>query len=533
MDSGAYYSWRSLENSTWGYWIFPTSGVAVTFPVSLRLNAGSSQVIFQHLFSGVNAGLSVDTLTSYSGVKPTSTPKPSTEAPTAAPTNKPSTAPTNKPTTPPTNKPTTPTNKPTTTPTNKPSTAPTNKPTTPPTNKPTSTPSTQAPSTPAPTNKPTTVPTKAPTGGNPFVGTQYYINPHYTTEVDSSIATNPSLATKLAKVKTFPSAFWVDRMSVIDNVTTILTQAQMQSAQSGKQVMAAIVVYDLPARDCAAAASNGEIQCADATCADGINTYKTKYIDPLVAVLKKFPDLTIVTIVEPDSLPNLATNLAHPKCTLAQTAYITGVAYAIQQLSTLSNVNIYVDAAHGGWLGWDTGRTAAVATFKQVINLAGGASKIRGFATNVANYQPLGSMTDTNDPCNLAGQYNFATNEVKYVSLLDASLVSAGITGMRYIIDTGRNGVINARSDCSNWCNIKKAGLGLPPTSNTASSGLTNIDAYFWVKPPGESDGTSDTNAARYDFHCGSADSFLPAPEAGHWFSAAFVSMATNANPSL
>lgn len=190
--------------------------------------------------------------------------------------------------------------------------------------------------------------------------------------------------------------------------------------------MAALVVYDLPARDCAAAASNGEIQCADATCAavssinqilkianaqQGINTYKTQYIDEIVKVLKNFPDLTIVTIVEPDSLPNLATNLGVPKCTLAQTAYITGVSYAIAQLSAIPydsitflllvflicicrNVHIYVDAAHGGWLGWQSGLTAAVSVFNQVLTLAGGASKIRGFATNTANYQPLGSMTD-------------------------------------------------------------------------------------------------------------------------------------------
>jgi len=351
--------------------------------------------------------------------------------------------------------------------------------------------------------------------------------------VDSSISTNPSLSTKLAKVKSFASAYWVDRMAVIDNVTTILTQARLQSASSGSPVMAAIVVYDLPSRDCAASASNGEIPCADATCAAGIATYKTQYIDPLVAVLANFPDVTIVTIVEPDSLPNLATNLANPKCTIAQNAYITGVAYAIQQLSTLSNVHIYVDAAHGGWLGWDSGRAAAVTVFKQVLTLAGGASKIRGFSTNVANYQPLGSLTDATDPCALAPQYNFATNEVKYVSLLDASLVASGITGMHYIIDTGRNGVAASRTDCSNWCNIKNAGLGIPPTSNTAASGLTNIDAYFWVKPPGESDGTSDTSALRYDYHCGSVDSMIPAPEAGNWFSTSFVSLATNANPSL
>lgn len=563
-DSGSYSSWSTLQSTNWGYFVFTTSGNAVTFPVSLRLSSPSGKVTLDNFFTGADAGQTVDSGASFPGSPGTSTQAPTqtptvtpTTAPTTAPTQKPTTAPTQAPTQKPTTAPTTaPTQKPTTAPTEAPTQKPTTAPTQAPTQKPTSAPTTaptQAPTqkpttapTQAPTQKPTSAPTSAPTQkptsppsnpststGNPFAGTEYYINPHYTIEVDSSIALNPSMSTKLAKVKGFASAFWVDRMSVVDNVTTILTQARMQATASGNKVMAAIVVYDLPARDCAAAASNGEISCADDTCADGINTYKTQYIDKLVNVLKQFPDLEIVAIVEPDSLPNLATNLATPKCTLAKTAYITGVSYAIQQLSTMSNVYIYVDAAHGGWLGWDSGRAAAVSVFSQVLTLAGGASKIRGFATNVANYQPLGSMTSTDDPCSLAGQYNFAINEVKYVSMLDASLTAAGITGMHYIIDTGRNGVPNSRTSCSNWCNIKNAGLGVPPTSDTASSGLTNIDAYFWVKPPGESDGTSDTSAVRYDYHCGSADSMIPAPEAGNWFSTAFVALATNANPAL
>jgi len=370
-------------------------------------------------------------------------------------------------------------------------------------------------------------------GSNPFSGTQHYVNPHYTEEVDISIAANPSLSTKLAKVKAFPSAFWIDKMEVIPQLTTILTQARQQGASGSKPIMAAIVIYDLPARDCAAYASNGEIPCADAECVNGINTYKTNYIDRIVEVLKTFTDITIVAIIEPDSLPNLATNLGVAKCVTAQKAYKACVAYAINKLSTMSNIHMYVDAAHGGWLGWETARTAAVNIFAEVLTNAGGANKIRGFATNVANYQPLGSMFDTADPCNLATQFNFATNEVKYVGLLETSLVLKGITGMRYIIDTGRNGVINARTDCSNWCNINRAGLGVPPTSSTSASGLSIIDAYFWVKPPGESDGTSDSTAARYDIHCGSSDSVKPAPEAGNWFSSYFVMLANNANPSL
>ena len=71
-------------------------------------------------------------------------------------------------------------------------------------------------------------------------------------------------------------------------------------------------------------------------------------------MLLKHPDLEIVALVEPDSLPNLATNLGKvPHCTqTTKQAYIDGVAYAIESLSQVPNLNMYIDVGHGGWLGW-------------------------------------------------------------------------------------------------------------------------------------------------------------------------------------
>lgn len=40
------------------------------------------------------------------------------------------------------------------------------------------------------------------------------------------------------------------------------------------------------------------------------------------------------------------------------------------------------------------------------------------------------------------------------------------------------------------------AGLGPRPSTDT---GNDLIDSIVWVKPPGESDGTSDTSSTRYD----------------------------------
>ena len=100
----------------------------------------------------------------------------------------------------------------------------------------------------------------------------------------------------------------------------------------------------------------------------------------------------------------------------------------------------------------------------------------------------------------------------------------------QFIVDQGRSGVQNIRQQWGDWCNIKGAGFGTRPTTNTGSS---FIDSIVWVKPGGESDGTSDTSSAHYDVTCGGQDAKTPAPEAGQWFQAYFVDLVNNANPAL
>lgn len=80
----------------------------------------------------------------------------------------------------------------------------------------------------------------------------------------------------------------------------------------------------------------------------------------------------------------------------------------------------------------------------------------------------------------------------------------------------GRNGVQpTSQNAWGDWCNVKGTGFGVRPTTDT---GDALADAFVWVKPGGESDGTSDSSATRYDAHCGYSDALQPAPEAGTWF---------------
>ena len=111
------------------------------------------------------------------------------------------------------------------------------------------------------------------------------------------------------------------------------------------------------------------------------------------------------------------------------------------------------------------------------------------------------------------GPSNPCPDELTYAKKLDEAFTAVGITGKKFIIDTSRNGK-PTRSTWSSWCNVQAAGLGPRPQASPDPL----IDAYFWVKPPGESDGTSDPKSPRKDPSCKSGDSMPGSPEAGEWF---------------
>lgn len=375
---------------------------------------------------------------------------------------------------------------------------------------------------------------------NPFLGRNLYVNPTYVSNIQSSITTttDPATLANLKVAQSASSAYWLDNMAKVVPGSRALNTAEgilFDAAKQNPAPLVTFIVYDVPLRDCAAGASNGEIQCTDSDCAAGINMYKQHYIDPLVSILKKYSNVPVVLIIEPDSLPNLVTNLGMPKCAMAANSYKTCITYAVNQFSTLPNVQQYLDAAHGGWLGWATNAQP----FSALVGSLGILPQIRGFATNVANYQPLGKMCSAvgwclpgaghssdpccADPCAVTTQWNGANNEMNYIQLLGSLF-----PGKYFVTDTGRNGVPDSRANCANWCNSKGAGLGLLPTANT---GNTLIDAFLWIKTPGESDGCAPASSTclRYDSMCSSADSLLPAPEAGKWFDNEIHILAKNA----
>jgi len=105
-----------------------------------------------------------------------------------------------------------------------------------------------------------------------------------------------------------------------------------------------------------------------------------------------------------------------------------------------------------------------------------------------------------------------------------------------FVVDTSRNGLgpwnwaaagyANA-GVAQDWCNPPGRGAGIAPTTNTANA---LVDAYLWIKTPGESDGscTRDGSAGTGDPERGVVD-----PAAGAWFPQQALELAMLASPSL
>lgn len=355
---------------------------------------------------------------------------------------------------------------------------------------------------------------------NPFLGKSYYANSNYAKELAQTVKaflkqgdlTNAGRTVTAALTGTF---VWISSVSNLPLIDQAIKEARAEQALTGKPQIVQLVHYDLPDRDCSAGASSGEFTLDN----DGLNKYKTTFVDPFAAAIAKAPDLTFAVVLEPDSLGNVITNQAVAECAAATPAYEQGIAYAITKLQ-FPNVALYIDAAHGGWLGWDGNLPLAAAEFAKVLSIATNfttaakkpAPSIRGFSTDVSNFNPYIANPRANYT-----QYSNAYDESHYATVLAPYLTAQGLPA-HFIIDQGRSGLQNTRAEWGDWCNVL-AGYGIRPTTNTNN---TFVDSIVWVKPGGESDGP-----------CGPAIGNETAPAAGQWWNAYAQELVVNANPVL
>jgi cellulose 1,4-beta-cellobiosidase len=422
---------------------------------------------------------------------------------------------------------------------------------------------------------------------NPFVGATEYYNPQWKAEVDAEAAkqTDSSLAAKMRSIDTQPTSVWMDRISAIagnadgNGLQYHLDQALAQQ-QGSTPIVFNVVIYDLPGRDCNALASNGELPATDA----GLQQYETQYIDPIAALFanSKYANIRIVATIEPDSLPNITTNSSVSACQTAAPYYKAGVKYALDKLHAIPNVYNYLDLAHSGWLGWDSNSGPAAQLMADVAkSTTAGFASVDGFVTDTANTTPLKEPFLTNPDLQVGGQpvksanfyqYNPYFDEAGFTAMMYGKLVADGFpSSIGMLVDTSRNGwggpnrptavststdlntYVNAsrvdrRTHRGAWCNPDGAGIGERPQATPAGYANSHLDAFVWVKPPGESDGSSSAIAndqgKGFDRMCdptysssalgGALTGALPnAPLSGQWFSAQFQQLVTNAYPAI
>jgi endoglucanase len=398
-------------------------------------------------------------------------------------------------------------------------------------------------------------------------------------------------ALKLTALATTPQAVWFTSGTPADVQKSV---SQTMKAAACENRVPVLVAYNIPFRDCSGYSAGGATDTA---------AYEAWIAGFAAGIGKGKADV----ILEPDGLGIIpynttiygASEWCQPTVTDSTGATVpaSGASsderYAQFQaaIATLAaqapNASIYLDGTHSAWLGVGE---AAFRIHKAGFDPSTGAQLVKGFFLNVSNYQPtdqsiqFGTWVSQCLEAAIGGaswalghfdycpsQYNLATNygldySAAYEATVTASLanmLNGAAPTMPFVIDTSRNangplvtapyalapydqsaaviGTLNA----GNWCNPPGAGAGLRPSANT---GVPLLDAYLWVKTPGESDGQCDIagGARAWDYTAydpwnitGDAqNTFDPLwgmvdPAAGVWFPAQALQLAQLAVPPL
>ncbi|GIF12916.1 glycoside hydrolase family 6 protein [Actinoplanes teichomyceticus] len=210
------------------------------------------------------------------------------------------------------------------------------------------------------------------------------------------------------------------------------------SAANAAGQIPVLTAYAIPNRDCGGASAGGAPDL-------------TAYQNWINAVAGGLGNRTVLVILEPDSIA-LQTCLSAGELAARNAA----LASATRTLKAANpNAKVYLDAGHSTW-------NSAAEQANRLV--AAGVADADGFYTNVSNFNPTSA-------------------ETAYGRAIISALNGRGVTGKHQVVDTSRNG--GAAGD---WCGDDNTDrrIGTYPTTATGDSA---VDAFLWVKPPGEADG--------------------------------------------
>lgn len=261
---------------------------------------------------------------------------------------------------------------------------------------------------------------------NPFRAERLYLDPG---GIAAGIAAGDDPRAELiAPIAAQPTATWLlPEQHPVGEVGDYAADIAGAADASGR--MALFVVYGVPGRDCDAGLSGGGLADDDA------------YAAWTAEIAEALEGTGSAVVLEPDALPLAIT------CDAVETR-VAQLAGAVDRFAA-ADVLTYIDAGHSRWQS-----AAAMADLLDRV----GVGEVRGFSTNVSNY-------------------NDDASERAW-----AEQLSGLLGGARYVVDTSRNG----NGSDGGWCNPSGRALGAPPGPVEDGS---HQDADLWIKNPGTSDG--------------------------------------------
>lgn len=229
-----------------------------------------------------------------------------------------------------------------------------------------------------------------------------------------------------------------------DQVAGIVSTYVGMAEEADKTPM--LVVYSIPDRDCGQYSSGG---------LPGVDAYKTW----VRQVAKGIGDSHPLLVLEPDALP-----FYHQGTCGNANNRIKAMRSAVRMLSK-AGAWVYIDAGHSGWTTGDTSTDDTPWDGRAELLKKAGVAGARGFSTNVSNFRRT-------------------KDEHHYAEWMVRQLRKLGVKGVKYVVDTSRNGA--KRPVDGDVINPTWARLGKPPKLAFERA----FDGTLWVKHPGESDGT-------------------------------------------
>jgi endoglucanase len=266
-------------------------------------------------------------------------------------------------------------------------------------------------------------------------------------------------ADQIAKISHQPQGIWLtSKAGQVEGEARTVAEG---AAAAGRTPV--VVLYDLPHRDCDGYSAGGARDAG-------------AYRDWLAKVIRGLGRSAPVVVLEPDGIALALNGCLNDGQRNERYGLLTD---AITELSQQTGAQVYLDAGNPGWV---QDPVALVSALRQ-----SGVANAAGFALNVSNFYTTQVTSDY------------------------GHRIAALLGGAHFVIDTSRNGNGPATGDDpdgENWCNPPGRALGVAPT---VSTGDADVDAYLWVKDPGESDGACRPGA----------------PPAGQWWAQYALELAT------